>query len=52
MYSFTNMRQFVIDAIEKDDEGTLTDADGEYVLTPSISSPRPFPTATTPQPRL
>ncbi len=34
MYSFTNMRQFVIDAIEKDDEGTLTDADGEYVLTP------------------
>ena len=34
MYSFTNMRQFVIDAIKKDNEGTLTDADGEYVLTP------------------
>jgi hypothetical protein len=33
-YSFTNMRQFVIDAIAKDSEGTLTDADGEYVLTP------------------
>ncbi|WP_295731051.1 DUF4270 family protein [uncultured Muribaculum sp.] len=34
MYSFTNMRQFAIDAIEKDKEGTLTDADGDYVLTP------------------
>ena len=34
MYSFTNMRQFVIDAINKDKEGTLTDADGEYILTP------------------
>jgi hypothetical protein len=33
-YSFTNMRQFVIDAIAKSNEGTLTDADGEYVLTP------------------